>query len=82
LGLIIYDEVHLLPAPVFRVTAEIQPKEDWSHGNPVREDGGKQTSSANRPKKVRCPLARTGQPGLDCTAECHEIRVGLTEDEQ
>ena len=84
MGLIIYDEVHLLPAPVFRVTAEIQAKRRLGlTATLVREDGREaDVFSLIGPKKYDVPWRELEQQGWIATAECHEIRVGLTEDEQ
>ncbi len=83
-GLIIYDEVHLLPAPVFRVTAEIQARRRLGlTATLVREDGQEaDVFSLIGPKKYDVPWRELEQQGWIATAECHEIRVGLTEDEQ
>ncbi len=83
-GLIIYDEVHLLPAPVFRVTAEIQAKRRLGlTATLVREDGREaDVFSLIGPKKFDVPWRELEQQGWIATAECHEIRVGLTEEEQ
>jgi DNA excision repair protein ERCC-3 len=83
-GLIIYDEVHLLPAPVFRVTAEIQAKRRLGlTATLVREDGREaDVFSLIGPKKYDVPWRELERQGWIATAECHEIRVGLTEDDQ
>lgn len=83
-GLIIYDEVHLLPAPVFRVTAEIQAKRRLGlTATLVREDGREaDVFSLIGPKKYDVPWRELERQGWIATAECHEIRVGLSEDEQ
>ena len=83
-GLIIYDEVHLLPAPVFRVTAEIQARRRLGlTATLVREDGREaDVFSLIGPKKYDVPWRELEQQGWIATAECHEIRVGLNEDEQ
>src|SRR5205823_10356244 len=83
-GLIIYDEVHLLPAPVFRVTAHIQARRRLGlTATLVREDGREaDVFSLIGPKKYDVPWRELEQQGWIATAECHEIRVGLTEDEQ
>ena len=83
-GLIIYDEVHLLPAPVFRVTAEIQAKRRLGlTATLVREDGREaDVFSLIGPKKYDVPWRELEYQGWIATAECYEIRVGLTEDEQ
>src|SRR5438046_3466430 len=83
-GLIIYDEVHLLPAPVFRVTAEIQARRRLGlTATLVREDGREaDVFSLIGPKKYDVPWRELERQGWIATAECHEIRVGMTEDEQ
>jgi DNA excision repair protein ERCC-3 len=83
-GLIIYDEVHLLPAPVFRFTAELQARRRLGlTATLVREDGLEtDVFSLIGPKKYDVPWRELEQQGWIASAECHEIRVGLTEDEQ
>lgn len=83
-GLIIYDEVHLLPAPVFRITAEIQARRRMGlTATLVREDGREaDVFSLIGPKKYDVPWRELERQGWIATAECHEIRVGMTEDEQ
>ena len=83
-GLIIYDEVHLLPAPVFRITAEIQARGRMGlTATLVREDGREaDVFSLIGPKKYDVPWRELERQGWIATAECHEIRVGMTEDEQ
>src|SRR5437763_388310 len=83
-GLIIYDEVHLLPAPVFRVTAEIQARRRLGlTATLVREDGREaDVFSLIGPKKYDVPWRELERQGWIATAECHEIRVSLSEDEQ
>ena len=83
-GLIIYDEVHLLPAPVFRMTAEIQARRRLGlTATLVREDGREaDVFSLIGPKKYDVPWRELERQGWIATAECHEIRLGMTEDEQ
>ena len=83
-GLIIYDEVHLLPAPVFRVTAEIQARRRLGlTATLVREDGREaDVFSLIGPKKYDVPWRELERQGWIATAECHEIRVSLSEDDQ
>ncbi|HEY4389190.1 MAG TPA: DNA repair helicase XPB [Ktedonobacteraceae bacterium] len=83
-GLIIYDEVHLLPAPVFRVTAEIQARRRLGlTATLIREDGREaDVFSLIGPKKYDVPWRELEQQGWIATAECHEIRVSMSEDEQ
>lgn len=83
-GLIIYDEVHLLPAPVFRITAEIQARRRLGlTATLVREDGREtDVFSLIGPKKYDVPWRELERQGWIATAECHEIRVGMSEHEQ
>src|SRR5204862_3611613 len=83
-GLIMYDEVHLLPAPVFRITAQIQARRRLGlTATLVREDGREgDVFSLIGPKKYDVPWRELERQGWIATAECHEIRVGMTEDEQ
>ena len=80
-GLIIYDEVHLLPAPVFRMTAEIQGKRRLGlTATLVREDGREDdVFSLIGPKKYDVPWRELERQGWIATAECTEIRVELPE---
>src|SRR5947209_2255806 len=80
-GLIIYDEVHLLPAPVFRVTAEIQARRRMGlTATLVREDGREaDVFSLIGPKKYDVPWRELERQGWIATAECHEIRVSMPE---
>ena len=81
-GLIIYDEVHLLPAPVFRYTAEIQTRRRLGlTATLVREDGMEQdVFSLIGPKKYDVPWKDLEKQGWIATAECHEIRIPLPDD--
>jgi DNA excision repair protein ERCC-3 len=81
-GLIIYDEVHLLPAPVFRITAEIQARRRLGMtATLVREDGHEgDVFSLVGPKKYDVPWKELEKQGWIATAECHEIRVPLPDD--
>ncbi|MDE0299996.1 MAG: DEAD/DEAH box helicase [Candidatus Poribacteria bacterium] len=78
-GLIIYDEVHLLPAPVFRMTAEIQARRRLGlTATLVREDGQEDdVFSLIGPKKYDVPWKELEEQGWIATAECTEIRVNL-----
>jgi DNA excision repair protein ERCC-3 len=80
-GLIVYDEVHLLPAPVFRMTAEIQGKRRLGlTATLVREDGREDdVFSLIGPKKYDVPWRELEAQGWIATAECTEIRVDLPE---
>ncbi len=83
-GLIIYDEVHLLPAPVFRVTAEIQARRRLGlTATLVREDGCEgDVFSLVGPKKYDVPWKDLEKQGWIATAECHEIRVPLADEDR
>ncbi|HEV8324114.1 MAG TPA: DNA repair helicase XPB [Myxococcota bacterium] len=79
-GLIIYDEVHLLPAPVFRITAEIQARRRLGlTATLVREDG-LQTDvfSLIGPKRHDVPWKEMERDGFIATAACQEVRVDVT----
>ena len=80
-GLIIYDEVHLLPAPVFRVTAEIQAiRRLGLTATLVREDGREdEVFSLVGPKKYDVPWKELESKGWIAEAMNHESRVGLPE---
>ncbi len=78
-GLIIYDEVHLLPAPVFRITAEIQAcRRLGLTATLVREDGREEdVFSLIGPKRYDVPWKVLEKQGWIAQAECFEIRVSL-----
>jgi DNA excision repair protein ERCC-3 len=78
-GMIIYDEVHLLPAPVFRITAEIQAKRRLGlTATLVREDGREDdVFSLIGPKKADVPWKVLEKQGWIATAICIEIRIPL-----
>jgi DNA excision repair protein ERCC-3 len=80
-GLIIYDEVHLLPAPVFRITAEIQARRRLGlTATLVREDGMEgDVFSLIGPQKYNVPWKDLEKQGWIATAICHEIRAPLDE---
>lgn len=80
-GLIIYDEVHLLPAPVFRVTAELQAvRRVGLTATLVREDGCEgYVFSLVGPKRYDVPWKELEASGWIATAECIEIRIDLDE---
>jgi DNA excision repair protein ERCC-3 len=80
-GLIIYDEVHLLPAPVFRVTAQIQARRRLGlTATLIREDGREgDVFSLIGPKKYDVPWRELEQRGWIAEATCTEIRVALPE---
>ena len=78
-GLIIYDEVHLLPAPVFRVTAELQAvRRVGLTATLVREDGCEgYVFSLVGPKRYDVPWKELETSGFIASAECIEVRVDL-----
>jgi len=80
-GLIIYDEVHLLPAPLFRITAEIQARRRLGlTATLVREDGMEgDVFSLIGPQKYNVPWKDLEKQGWIATAICHEIRIPLAE---
>ena len=82
-GLIIYDEVHLLPAPVFRVVAEIQAVRRLGlTATLVREDGREEdVFSLIGPKRYDVPWKDLERRGFIAEAYCREIRVPLPEEE-
>ncbi len=81
-GLVIYDEVHLLPAPVFRVVAEIQAVRRLGlTATLVREDGREEdVFSLIGPKKYDVPWKDLERKGFIAEAFCREIRVDLPEE--
>lgn len=81
-GLIIYDEVHLLPAPVFRITAELQARRRLGlTATLVREDGMESdVFSLIGPKKVDVPWKVLEHQGWIATAHCHEVRIRLRDE--
>jgi DNA excision repair protein ERCC-3 len=81
-GLIIYDEVHLLPAPVFRATAEIQSRRRLGlTATLVREDGNEEdVFSLIGPKKFDAPWKDLEQQGWIAPAVCTEVRVPMPRD--
>jgi DNA excision repair protein ERCC-3 len=78
-GLIIYDEVHLLPAPVFRVTADIQTKRRLGlTATLVREDGREEdVFTLVGPKRYDVPWKELEGKGWIAEAECMEVRVPM-----
>lgn len=83
-GLIIYDEVHLLPAPVFRITAELQAiRRVGLTATLVREDGCEgHVFSLVGPKRYDVPWKELETSGWIAEAECIEIRIDLPEDKE
>ncbi|MCY2939306.1 MAG: DEAD/DEAH box helicase [Planctomycetota bacterium] len=78
-GLIIYDEVHLLPAPVFRITAQIQARRRLGlTATLVREDGREgDVFSLVGPKKYDVPWRELEGRGFIAEAACAEVRVAM-----
>ena len=83
-GLIIYDEVHLLPAPVFRMTADLQSRRRLGlTATLVREDGREgDVFSLIGPKRYDAPWKDIEAQGWIAPAECIEVRVTMTDNER
>ena len=83
-GLIVYDEVHLLPAPVFRATAGIQARRRLGlTATLVREDGrADEVFSLIGPKRYELPWKQLERQGFLATARCSEVRIPLPEARQ
>jgi DNA excision repair protein ERCC-3 len=83
-GLVIYDEVHLLPAPVFRMTADLQSRRRLGlTATLIREDGREgDVFSLIGPKRYDAPWRDIEAQGWIAPAECTEVRVTLTEAER
>jgi DNA excision repair protein ERCC-3 len=83
-GLVVYDEVHLLPAPVFRLTADIQSRRRLGlTATLVREDGREgDVFSLIGPKRYEAPWRAMEAQGWIAPAVCTEVRVTLTDAER
>jgi DNA excision repair protein ERCC-3 len=83
-GLIIYDEVHLLPAPIFRFTADIQSRRRLGlTATLIREDGLEgDVFSLIGPKRFDVPWKEIEAQGYIAPADCVEVRVTLTDEER
>jgi DNA excision repair protein ERCC-3 len=83
-GLIVYDEVHLLPAPIFRLTADLQARRRIGlTATLVREDGREgDVFSLIGPKRYDAPWKDIESQGWIAPADCVEVRVTLTEHER
>ncbi|MNO59098.1 ATP-dependent RNA helicase RhlB [compost metagenome] len=83
-GLIIYDEVHLLPAPVFRATADIQATRRLGlTATLVREDGcERDVFSLIGPKRYEVPWRNLEESGFIAEVECQEVRIPMPSDLQ
>jgi len=80
-GLIVYDEVHLLPAPIFRMTANLQARRRIGlTATLVREDGREgEVFSLIGPKRYDAPWKDIEAQGWIAPADCVEVRVTLPE---
>jgi DNA excision repair protein ERCC-3 len=78
-GLIVYDEVHLLPAPVFKLTAELQARRRLGlTATLVREDGRESdVFSLIGPKRFDAPWKEIEAQGYISPAACYEVRIDL-----
>ena len=83
-GLIVYDEVHLLPAPVFRMTADLQARRRLGlTATLVREDGREaDVFSLIGPKRYDAPWKDIEAQGYIAPADCVEVRITLPEAER
>ncbi|MFZ2262024.1 MAG: DNA repair helicase XPB, partial [Luteococcus japonicus] len=83
-GLVIYDEVHLLPAPVFRMTAHLQARRRLGlTATLVREDGREgDVFSLIGPKRYDAPWKDIEAQGWIAPADCVEVRVTLDDSER
>ena len=83
-GLVIYDEVHLLPAPIFRMTADLQARRRLGlSATLVREDGREaDVFSLIGPKRFDAPWKDIEAQGYIAPADCVEVRVTLSDSER
>ena len=83
-GLIVYDEVHLLPAPIFRMTADLQARRRLGlTATLVREDGREgEVFSLIGPKRYDAPWKDIEAQGYIAPADCVEVRVTLPDGER
>lgn len=83
-GLIIYDEVHLLPAPIFKMTADLQARRRLGlTATLVREDGRESdVFSLIGPKRFDAPWKDIEAQGYIAPAKCFEIRISLPDEER
>jgi DNA excision repair protein ERCC-3 len=83
-GLIVYDEVHLLPAPVFKLTAELQARRRLGlTATLVREDGRESdVFSLIGPKRFDAPWKEIEAQGYISPASCYEVRIDLPQQER
>ncbi|MBE3002276.1 DEAD/DEAH box helicase [Nocardiopsis sp. HNM0947] len=83
-GLVVYDEVHLLPAPIFRMTADLQARRRLGlTATLVREDGREgDVFSLIGPKRFDAPWKDMENQGWIAPADCIEVRVDLSDSER
>ncbi|GAA4599330.1 DEAD/DEAH box helicase [Planotetraspora phitsanulokensis] len=83
-GLVIYDEVHLLPAPIFRMTADLQARRRMGlTATLIREDGREgDVFSLIGPKRYDAPWKEMETQGWIAPADCVEVRVTLSDEER
>ncbi|WP_277209319.1 DNA repair helicase XPB [Isoptericola croceus] len=83
-GLVVYDEVHLLPAPIFRMTADLQARRRLGlTATLVREDGREdEVFSLIGPKRYDAPWKDIEAQGYIAPADCVEVRLTLPEHER
>jgi DNA excision repair protein ERCC-3 len=83
-GLVIYDEVHLLPAPVFKLTADLQARRRLGlTATLVREDGRENdVFSLIGPKRFDAPWREIEAQGYIAPATCYEVRIDLPQQER
>jgi DNA excision repair protein ERCC-3 len=83
-GLVIYDEVHLLPAPVFKLTAELQARRRLGlTATLVREDGREgDVFSLIGPKRFDAPWKEIEAQGFISPASCYEVRIDLPQQQR
>lgn len=83
-GLVVYDEVHLLPAPVFKLTAELQARRRLGlTATLVREDGREgDVFSLIGPKRFDAPWKEIEAQGFISPAACYEVRIDLPASER
>jgi DNA excision repair protein ERCC-3 len=83
-GLVIYDEVHLLPAPIFRMTANLQARRRVGlTATLIREDGREgDVFSLIGPKRFDAPWKDIESQGWIAPADCVEVRVTLPDSER
>ncbi|WNB85263.1 DNA repair helicase XPB [Cellulomonas sp. ATA003] len=83
-GLVVYDEVHLLPAPIFRMTADLQARRRLGlTATLVREDGREdEVFSLIGPKRFDAPWKDIEAQGYIAPADCVEVRLTLPDRER